>query len=658
MLPVIKKMTDELKVLMYNGAWSGRGHASFTYGQMNAAGVHCVTFLLLAKYCGVDVDEYMLQTALRQFYRFAGHGTVPYGDHLPEKGFRDNGKTGGLAVAMSAAALLTPEGEKSVYANVRDNSAMKSFYGTNWFHAAHTGGGIGEIWHNAAMSMMHEKRPKPYRSYLDTRRWIMELSRRHDGGIGIAGVTDSYDVAAGKKGERAWGNFFALTYTIPRKKLQLFGAPKSPYAKNFKLPTRPWGNALDDIFQSPLPAKHPSISMKDLMNETVESNVSIPIINLLGDPKVSDNVLLKYLHHPESGLRELAIRSVVANGREHMVVPLLKSSDPRVRNAGTLAIAGMFKGKALAEEKITPEMIELVGKMVDDPDESWWVAQDAIYALKRGGPKAVAKHKGRLLEFLKRDEWWFKLAALDTLSIIAADKAHYKELLPAIAEEFGKTKRVILMNSSRDFSKRLSNADPEVKAFAAEHFKKAFINVPDKLVDDETGYVMMSGSRAARSSLAGIITKLPGGEEVGRTEPKMTSLWKTTGKDEDMYIYSGTFTPNKDFVGKWLQLTTAAKPEDVAKRLQGKAKAKGKKVSKKKPKKTYLTLNDNGSVGKGKLLFWSNDMLIDNGAGEARKMKFHSINGKKYLLVEKGGFEKEDTLEDWHCGYYVYERAN
>ena len=60
-LPMIKDMADSLKSLMYNGGWSGRPGAAFTYstgtGQMAAAGVHSVTFLLLAKMCGVDVDD-------------------------------------------------------------------------------------------------------------------------------------------------------------------------------------------------------------------------------------------------------------------------------------------------------------------------------------------------------------------------------------------------------------------------------------------------------------------------------------------------------------------------------------------------------------------------------------------------------------------------
>ena len=55
---------------MYNGGWSGRGGIVFGYvqgGHMNAAGVHVATFVLLAKECGVKVDEYTLQQ-LMPFY--------------------------------------------------------------------------------------------------------------------------------------------------------------------------------------------------------------------------------------------------------------------------------------------------------------------------------------------------------------------------------------------------------------------------------------------------------------------------------------------------------------------------------------------------------------------------------------------------------------
>ena len=50
-------------------------------------------------------------------------------------------------------------------------------------------------------------------------------------------------------------------------------------------------------------------------------------------------------------------------------------------------------------------------------------------------------------------------------------------------------------------------------------------------------------------------------------------------------------------------------------------------------------------------------MLIDNNLGEARKMELKNINGTTYLLVEKGGFDKPDTPEGWHCGLDIYKKV-
>ena len=33
----------------------------------------------------------------------------------------------------------------------------------------------------------------------------------------------------------------------------------------------------------------------------------------------------------------------------------------------------MSKGTALPDEQFTDEMFELIGGMINDPDESWWV---------------------------------------------------------------------------------------------------------------------------------------------------------------------------------------------------------------------------------------------------------------------------------------------
>ena len=680
-LPVIKQMTEELRVNMYNGGWSGRGSpASFTYstgtGQVHASGMHCLTFLLMARLCGVDVDEYMFNESLQQFYRFAGHGNVPYGNGPPEGGFRDNGKTSGLAIAMAVAAQLTPDGESSVYADARDNSAMKSFYATNWFHAAHTGGGMGEIWHHGAMALMRDKRPTPYRSYLDTRRWVMELSRRFDGSIGIAGMDDRYHRSAtdAKRG-MAWGTYFALTYTYPRKHLQIWGAPRSKWAKHFQLPARPWGNAADDVFQSPEPIQggnQVNLTMEDLMNETVQKDSSVPVLERLGGDDISDEAILKYILHPEYGYRVIAMRRVVQNDRIHLVVPLLKGEDPRLREAGLLAITGMFKGRAFPDNKLTPEMFDLVGQMVDNPDEAWWVALHAIKALERAAPERIAKHRDRLLEFLEYDSVWLQTEAVVTLAKIATDPEHYRVVLPKILDKAASfTVDSASRNATSAIQQAMKKASPEVKAFAEPQLKKTYAGIPGKLTDPGTGAVMSRGAKVVRSRVGEIVQLLPEGEAFIRRIPKTTLASYRSGKDSDMYAYNGEFTPNDEVVGTWLWAVwpQPKNPSEIDSRIENwlKSKSKNDKDPRdmKRPKDT-LRLEEGGKVSKSKFFrghFWSGNMMIGINEDQALKMGVRTYGGYDFLIVEKGKFtpSKDDdgTGEipaDWHPGFHVYIR--
>ena len=675
-LPVIKQMTEELKVNMYNGGWSGRGApAAFTYstgtGQVHASGVNCMTFLLAARLCGVEVDERMLKESLQQFFRFGGRGNVAYGNGLPEGGFRDNGKTGGLAVAMAVAAQLDPAGESSVYAKARDHSAMKSFYATNWFHAAHTGGGIGEIWHHGAVNLVREKRPTPYRSYLDTRRWVMDLSRRFDGSIGIAGMDDRYDRSATEaSGGRAWGTYFALTYTYPRKKLQIWGAPRSKWAKSHKLPDHPWGNAADDIFQSPEPIPGGKLTMEDLMSEKVTSDASVAVIMKLTDPNLRDETLLKYIHHPEYGIRSMAMDQVVKRGKIDFVLPLLKSSDPRLRHAGLLTLTGMFKGRAFSEDKVTSEMYDLVGKMVDDPKESWWVAMHAIEALNRTNSERIGKHRDRLMQFLDYDSVWVQAAAVITLAKISTEPDHYKIVLPAILKKAASFR--VDSASSRStgaIGKIMKSAKPEVKAFAKPLLKQTYAGMPGVLKDPYTGAVMGRGAKTVRSRIGSIVQQLPGGEEFVRMIPKTTLASYISGKDSDMYRYSGKFTPNKKIEGKWAWCVwpQPKNPKELDAVIKKWLKPKlGKNPAKVDKPKDHLHLSKGGKVGKSRFFggyFWSGDMLIGIDDDQALKMEVRTYDGYDFLIVEKGGFdstneqgEAEKVPQDWHCGYHVYIR--
>ena len=511
-LPVIENLAEQAAHTMYNGGWNTHGNApNYNYysgGQMNAAGVHCVTFLMLAKECGVKVDEYTLQTALKHFYRFAGHGNTPYGDHLPEGGMVDNGKVGGLAFAMAAAASLTPNGEQSVYAKARDICATKSFYSTSWMLHGHTGGGIGEIWRSAAMGLMAEKKPLKYREFMDNRMWHYELSRRFDGSFGILGG-ERYDIS----GE--WGNAFPLAYTIPRKTLRITGAPRTTYCKTYALPERPWGTAADEAFYALAAAPDKNGKVQDVDAEKLATDASAPITRRLGDTNVTDEVLLMYSRHPEQGVRDNAAGVIGSKKRDQLIVDLLKDKDPRARHTGAMVVSQFAAGKnKLAEpERLTDEMVQLLGGIIEDPAESWWTVRAALVALSIARPELLAPHLDRLCYWLQHEDWWLQGAALTAVVGLAADERYAPQVLPLIGKMVSSNRVMALasqwgvMATLRD---KLLAAKPEVQALAVKTLGQAYADTPAKLVA-QGGADMSAALEVLIQEQASTLAALPGG---------------------------------------------------------------------------------------------------------------------------------------------------
>jgi len=520
-LPIIEKLAAYLTRTIYNGSWMGRGGASYSYmggGHMNAAGVHCVGFLMMAKECGVHVDEHTLQSSLLQFYRYSGRGNVAYGDGEPEGGMVSNGRTTGLAFAMQAAANLHPKGEKSVYAKARDINATKGFYSTSWLFHGHTGGGIGEFWTGQSMGIVKDKRPLQYQSFMDGRRWMYELARTHDGVFGwVSDWNVSYTDTA--KGGRGWGNWIPLVYTLPRKQLRLYGAPPTKYSKTYKIPNRPWGNAADDVFYSLIPAEYKPGKRQDLSKERLITDASMPIFGRINNPEVSDDTLLMYAHHIDQGIRTASARAINMHGRIHLVLPLLKSEDPRGRLAGVTCINGMAKGKALPIEQVTDEMFNLVAGMVNDPDEAWWVAHGAMKALGRAQPELVAPHVKRLLSWLDHKDWWLRNAAMSGLTPVVADKRFYRKILSKIGQVIVSDQRGKSFTPLGGIVKQLQTADPKIQTFALKSMAKAYQAFPTRIV--EPGGQDLSGNITLMlGGIAGVMAGIPGGyDELYRIAP-------------------------------------------------------------------------------------------------------------------------------------------
>ena len=335
-LPVIQKWVASAAKGEYLDGWAGRGdvtHLNYGNGHLNAGGTGVVTFLLLAKQCGVEVDESLLHRTLVHLFRYAGRGNNPYGDDRPETSFVDNGKNGLLAFAMAAAAALTPEGEKSIYAQARDMMAMSSFYTTTFMLHGHTGGGIGEIWRSAAMALMHEKRPLQYREFMDNRKWHYDLSRRFDGSCGILGGA-RYD-------DLEWGNLFPWAYTFPRKTLRVTGAPPSKFSKTYQLPKRPWGTAADDVFVSLEPVADKHGKRQDISGETLAKTATTSWSRSHPFPRESSacgtrNENFRHLMTRFFARPSLSFRCCAPIGRPCRT-PTTQTSTPRQENSATMA---------------------------------------------------------------------------------------------------------------------------------------------------------------------------------------------------------------------------------------------------------------------------------------------------------------------------------
>jgi hypothetical protein len=502
-LPTIQRWADSAKRGQYLGGWAGRGGvAHVTYGggggHLNAGGTAVVTFLMLAKECGVDVDKHTLHSALVHFYRFAGRGNNPYGNNKPEVGFVDNGKNGNLAFAMAAAASLTPNGEESAYAAARDACAMTSFYTTSFMLHGHTGGGIGEIWRSAAMGLLHDKAPMKYREFMDNRKWHYDLSRRWDGSFAILGGA-RYD-------NTEWGAGYALAYTVPRKTLRVTGAPKSKFVHEYQLPERPWGTRADDMFLSLEAAVDKDGKRQDLPRETLTSDSSMPVVaRLTKSEKISDAVLRRYAHHQDHSIRLTAARKAmgVNSGyigwrspggkiRPALMLEFIRSKDPRVRRAAMAAMALALPSDE-PEKYLTSEIFGLTIRSLKDPEESWWVKDAALALVGRVSADRIVPHVDLLIPYLKHEEWWLQHAALTALRPVVADERCYRKVLPAIGELLTTCQ---IYNATagpmRGIRAKLKEASPKVQRLAAEALKEAY-----------TGY-------------AGV-KQAPGGQDITRT---------------------------------------------------------------------------------------------------------------------------------------------
>jgi len=435
-LPILQYYCDDAKERqMFGCGWThwGRGiwPAYVAGGLMNPAGAQVLTTLLLGKECGVNVHEQTLLGSLRFFYRFAGHGTVPYGDHRGEGGLGSNGKDGMIAAAMQIAAGAS--GDVTIYQKASQYLAMSMIESYESLVCGHGDNGRGDgIWRGITTSYLMKEKPALFRQSMDRLTWWHDLSREPGGSIGIA-TLDFYGSAVGSSGPG-----MGLSYTAPLRTLRITGAPRTKFSRKYTLPENLWGTKADLAFLS---IEHNPKYLK----YGPEDPAHVPYYALGGayhqpekDLKtLPRDVFLKNVYHRNDMIRTQAGKALRAVGAFDDLEKLLQDPDPRVRRA---ALDGMIDynywfgigNNTIPTDKFTPAMVESITKMLSDPKESWWVIDGALLALKFAPAKDIQQNYKLIEPWTKHSDWWLREAAFMALSGLEKDDALYVKILPAL----------------------------------------------------------------------------------------------------------------------------------------------------------------------------------------------------------------------------------
>jgi len=438
-LPIMQYFCDDAKARQKFDCgwthWSNEISPGYVAGcLMNPAGAQVLTTLLLGKECGVNVDEKTLLNALRFFYRFAGHGSVAYGDHRPEGGFGSNGKDGMIAAAMRIAASGA-QGDVTIYQQASKCLAMTMMDSYPGLALGHGDEGRGDgIWQGITLSYLMKEKPALYRECMERLSWWHDLSREPGGSIGIA----TLDFDGGAVGSSGPG--VGLSYTAPLRTLRITGAPRTKFSKKYTLPENLWGTKADLAFFS---IEH-NAKFHDYGPEEPAHIAFFALGDAYAQPEKDLNslprkVMLKNMHHRRYVVRTQAALALRKVGALDELEKFLSDPDPRLRRA---ALDGLMDwtywfgpgDQPISTEQFTPGMLAAITKMLSDPKESWYVKSGALMALKLAPAKDIQERYTLIQPWIKHSDWWMREAAFFALSGLAKDDALYIKILPTLLD--------------------------------------------------------------------------------------------------------------------------------------------------------------------------------------------------------------------------------
>lgn len=221
-LPKIQKLVDALSKMQIrednqrNGGWYGRGVGPRGYPAMSHAGISAMLGLALARECGVNVDPETFQRGLKYLERTgAPVGQIVYGDvyrsspELIDPGRMLAGKLSTQNGKIAEAAVLYKVLGDTRSAYINSQISTHSWYKTYGGHGGH----FWDIYWTPLGAAAHSK--EAYIYFMKNHRWVRECDRMFDGSF----ITASRSVASS-----------GLALVVPRQRLRILGAPKSPFS--------------------------------------------------------------------------------------------------------------------------------------------------------------------------------------------------------------------------------------------------------------------------------------------------------------------------------------------------------------------------------------------------------------------------------------------
>ncbi|MDP6490967.1 MAG: DUF6288 domain-containing protein, partial [Kiritimatiellia bacterium] len=407
-------------------------------GLMNQAGVICFMSYQLARECGIEFDEAAFVRTLHFFYKFAGRGTLPYGDHRPGPGGPGNGRAGSTACAYSLLNddRATRGAQLNAYLHTRTYTACE---------AGHTGNGFNMIWRGIAAPHVPGQFEKDRQTSMRELAWYYDLARGHDGSIRMLPVPNGEIRYA----STCWGTGgLGLHYTAPRRALRITGKPRGEHNANPKLPDdklwRGWEQPDTDFLKVGFCEGGSDLGIK--------SHETFP---LLGSGNATIEQCEALMRHYNPSVRKSAAHALArkTSGTPVEGVPAvidpkaldalergLQHKDERVQRAACEGISSYhnwfsFKGTTLVDaETISERFAPYLIRILKDPESDIWAKDGALWVMARAKGETIAENLALIESFDDHELWWLRHSARWRVHGLAASEMVTFKTLEQILE--------------------------------------------------------------------------------------------------------------------------------------------------------------------------------------------------------------------------------